>query len=131
MIERFRSVYLFNRKSVGARIWDIPLKKHASIRDRRSNAACELHVQLPDRTFNFLFPPRRASVSPRSVKCAYAVQGREKSTSRFCFHTPINCPLPPIQPRPSSKVQLRHLRLGAPITIENARRLRTKNDIRF
>jgi hypothetical protein len=32
-------VCLFNRKSVGARIWDIPLKKNASIRDRRSIAA--------------------------------------------------------------------------------------------
>jgi hypothetical protein len=28
----FRRIRLFNRKSVGARIWNIPLKKNASLR---------------------------------------------------------------------------------------------------
>jgi len=55
---RFRHIHLLNRKSVGARIWDIPLKKDASSRDPRSIAACEFARVVKRSTFNIFVSPQ-------------------------------------------------------------------------
>jgi hypothetical protein len=54
-------IRLLNRKSVGARIWDIPLKNNAPVRDRRSIAPSGLPHTVT-RPYPQLFV-RRASVS--------------------------------------------------------------------
>jgi len=56
----------FNRKSVGARIWDILLKKDALVRDRRSIATIA------------------------RMQC-----GAGKVNRYFCFCTPTSCLLSP------------------------------------
>jgi hypothetical protein len=81
----FLHFHLFNRKSIGARIWDIRLKKDAASRDCRSIAASDLHVQLREAPFNILFPPRRTCGCGNSVRCAYAGSSWEESTRYFCF----------------------------------------------
>jgi hypothetical protein len=73
----------FNRKSVGARIWDIPLKKDALVRDRRSIATSEF-TSAVTRPYPQLFV-RRASVSRVRSGCAYAVRSREGQPDVFVF----------------------------------------------